>query len=226
MSRRTRMGNAPSFFAMSRFLAAPICHVAAWLLGVGSVVAMTVVPVDFNLLLDQAEQIYKAQVVSVTSDWSGEGANRHPATFVRLRVLESYRGGVQGEQTLEFSGGAIGQRTLRIPGMPEFQPGDIEILFVRGNHTQFCPLVGVFHGRLRVLKNGANGAEEILLHDGTPLFDVNQIGMSSDGSKPDVATVAKLAAAKGRAARALTSDDLATTIRAGLVQRGVTPDES
>jgi hypothetical protein len=197
----------------------------AFLSGSAALLAMTVMATDFNLLLDQAEQIYKAQVVSVTSDWSGEGANRHPATFVRLRTLESYRGGVQGEQTLEFSGGTVGSQTMRIPGMPQFQAGDTEILFVRGNHTQFCPLVGIFHGRFRVVKNGANGAEEVLLHDGTPLFDVTQIGKSMDGIKPDAAAVANLGATKGPNARALTSKELGATIRAGLRQRGITPDQ-
>jgi hypothetical protein len=217
--RGMRTGNALLWGSMSRFCAVPFRLVAALLLSVGSIFAMTVVPVDFNKLLDRAEQIYKAQIVSVTSDWSGEGVNRHPATFVRLRVLESYRGGAQDEQTLEFSGGTIGQRTLRIPGMPEFQAGDTEILFVRGNRTEFCPLVGIYHGRLRVVKNGANGAEEILLHDGTPLVDVAQIGNSADQFK------AAATAAKSTGARALTPAELGATIRAGLRQRGITPDK-
>ncbi len=190
-----------------------------------ALVAMTVMLADFDLLLGQAEQIYKARVISVTTNWSGEGANRHPATFVRLRVLESYRGGAEGEQILEFSGGTVGSRTLRIPGMPEFRAGEVEILFVRGNHTAFCPLVGIFHGRLRVVQSAANGAEEILLHDGTPLFDTSQIGKSSEGLKPDLAAAARLSAAKGPNARALTSAELGAAIRVGLMRKGITPDQ-
>jgi hypothetical protein len=225
--RRMCMRAALISSSMMRLFVARVGTLASVFCAV-TMLAMTVVPTDFNQLLDRAEQIYKAQVVSVESDWSGEGVNRHPATFVRLRVLESYRGGAVGEQTLEFSGGAIGQRILRIPGMPEFQPGDIEILFVRGNHTEFCPLVGIFHGRLRVVKNGANGAEEILLHDGTPLFDMQQVGQSSDGPNPRAAAAAARAAAQkpGGVVRALTSEELGATIRTGLRQRGVTPDKS
>jgi hypothetical protein len=210
---------------MIRPFAARAGTALAFLFGAAALLAMTVMPTDFNLLLDQAEQIYKAQVVSITTDWAGEGVNRHPATFVQLRVLESYLGGAQGGQTLEFVGGTVGTKTMRIPGMPEFQVGDTEILFVRGNHTQFCPLAGIFHGRFRVVKNGANGAEEVLLHDGTPLLDLSQIGKSSDGMKPDLAAAAKLAAAMGPNARALTSDELGATIRAALVRKGITPDQ-
>ena len=196
---------------------------ASWL-GATALLSMTVLPTDFNVLLTQAEQIYKARIISVSTDWSGDGANRHPATFVRLRVLKSYLGGLAGEQTLEFSGGTVGSKTLRIPGMPEFQPGDIEILFVRGNHTEFCPLAGIYHGRLRVMQSGANGAEEVQLHDGTPLFDLSQIGTSRESLKPDLATAAILAAANGRQAHAMTSHDFGAAIRAGLLRNGIAPD--
>jgi len=210
---------------MIRLRVARAVVLPASLLAAAALSAMTVMLADFDLLLGQAEQIYKARVISVTTNWSGEGVNRHPATFVRLRVVESFRGGVEGEQILEFSGGTVGSRTMRIPGMPEFRAGDVEILFVRDNHTAFCPLVGIYHGRLRVVQSGATGAEEVLLHDGTPLFDTSQIGRSSEGMKPDLATAARLSAAKGPNSRAFTSAQLGAAIRSGLTRKGITPDQ-
>ena len=189
------------------------------LVGVRDAGAMTVEPMDFDALLDRAQDIYKAQVVSISSDWSGEGANRHVATFVRLRVLESYRGAVQGEQTLEFFGGTIGERKQRIVGMPEFQAGDVEILFVRGNHTDICPLVGVQQGRFRVVKNASDGLEQVFLHDGVALTDVSLVGKA-----PAARGQAPVTDATGAPTRALTTKAFAAKIRAGLVQRGIVPD--
>src|SRR5258706_9238459 len=103
-----RMRTAHYSGSMNRFFVTRAGAALASLLGAAALLAMTLLPTDFNQLLNQAEQIYKAQVVSVTSDWTGVGANRHLATFVRLRVLESYRGAVVGEQTLEFFGGSKG----------------------------------------------------------------------------------------------------------------------
>ena len=182
--------------------------------------AMTVEPTDFESLLDQAQEIYQAQVVAISCDWSGEGLNRHIATFVRMRVLESYRGAVQGEQTLEFFGGTIGDRTQRIVGMPEFQAGDVEILFVRDNHRTLSPLVGVYHGRLRVVKNAVDGQEQIFLHDGTPLTSLSLIG-----KEPAARAKAPLTDASGASTRPLTSKEFSGQIKAGLLRRGITPDE-
>jgi hypothetical protein len=192
------------------------------LLRVAPMPAMTVEPTDFERLLDEAQDIYKAQVISVTCDWSGEGKNRHIATFVRLRVLESYRGAVKGEQTLEFFGGRMGERTQRIVGMPEFQAGDVEIVFVRGNHTDVCPLVGIYAGRLRVVKNAADGREQIYLHGGAALTDVALIG-KEPGAQARAAAAA--ADASGAPMRALTSNEFAGKIRDGLKRRGIAPDE-
>jgi hypothetical protein len=157
--------------------------------------------------------------VSVTCDWSGEGANQHMATFVRVRVLESYRGAVHGEQTLEFFGGQIRGRSERVDGMPEFRPGDIEVLFVRENHRNLSPLVGFFHGRFRVLQNAANGETQIYLHDRTLLTDLSQVGR-----EPAAPGAVQSTGAAGAPARGFTLDAFATKIRSGLLARGVTPD--
>ena len=183
--------------------------------------AMTIEATDFDHLLDRAEQIFKAKVIAVRCDWSGEGANRHIATFVRMRVLESYRGAAQGEQTLEFLGGTVADRVERVAGMPEFQPGDVEILFVRGNHIDLCPLVGIYYGRFRVVQNAADGREQVFLHDGTPLTDLSLVGR-----EPAARTKPAAADASGAPTRAMSTKEFAAKIRDGLKRRGIAPDET
>lgn len=212
------LATSPSLMRRSISILAVLA--AGALLPVAPIAALTVEPTDFETLLSQAQQIYQAQVVSVTCDWSGEGANRHIATFVRVRVLASYRGAVQGEQTLEFFGGKMGEQSQRIVGMPEFQAGDVEILFVRDNHTALCPLVGIYHGRLRVVRNAADGREQIFRNDGTPLTDVSVIGRQR-GEPPQASNVD----ASGARKQALSTKDFVSQINAGLKRRGVAPDQ-
>jgi len=178
--------------------------------------ALTVVPTDFDRLIEQAEQIFRGTVVSATPRWEGEGKQRHIVTDYVFRVEESYRGRAAGQVTLRVFGGALEGRRQQIAGLPEFRPGETEILFVRGNGRDLCPLVGLFHGRLRVAKSGANGEERIHLHDGSALTDLNQVGRSSEKAKP----------ALGAAPAALRPVELAERIRAALRARGIEPDPS
>ena len=116
----------------------------------------------------------------------------------------------------------MGDRTQRIVGMPEFHAGDIEILFVRGNHTDLCPLVGMQQGRFRVVKNAADGREQIYFHNGAALTDVAIVGKPSLQAR---ASAAAATDAMGAPVRALSTEMFTAKIRAGLVARGIAPDE-
>jgi hypothetical protein len=66
--------------------------------------------------------------------------------------------------------------TLEIAGVPKFNAGDREFLFVEGNGVQFCPLVGVFHGKFGVRKDEKTGRDILVMHNGKTLRDVTEIG--------------------------------------------------
>lgn len=176
--------------------------------------AMSVVPTDFDRLIEQSELIVHGRVESVVPAWEGEGKQRHIVTYVTLRVEESFLGGAKGALRLRFFGGQLEGRRQRIAGMPEFQVGEAEFLFVRGNGTNLCPLVGIHHGRLRIAKSaGPEAAEQVLLHDGTPLSEVGQIGKSGERLRP---------AAGGAAALSVRA--FGEKVRAALLARGRQPD--
>jgi hypothetical protein len=78
--------------------------------------------------------------------------------------------------TLQFLGGTVGGVTLEIDGVPKFSAGDRVLLFVEGNGVQFCPLVGVFHGKFGVRKDEPTGRDILVRHNGKPLRDVAEIG--------------------------------------------------
>src|SRR5882757_4326950 len=130
-----------------------LAAIAALLFAPGILPALSVLPVDFNNLVDDADSIFQGEVLSVRSDWTGLGENRHIATFVQFRVTRAFKGNAPNPQTLEIFGGTVGTESMKVPGLPEFQVGKMELLFVRNNGKEFCPLVGVFHSRFRIEKD-------------------------------------------------------------------------
>jgi hypothetical protein len=146
----------------------------------GLLSALSVLPTDFNNIVDNSESIFQGEVLSVRSDWTGVDASRHIATYVEFRVVRVFKGDAPNPQTLEFFGGTIGDRTMQIFGLPEFKVGQMELLFVRGNGTDICPLVGIHQGLFHVTKDPASGAERVSMHDGRALADTAQIGKLSE----------------------------------------------
>ena len=70
----------------------------------------------------------------------------------------------------------MGAVTLEIVAAPQFKAGDRVLLFVEGNGVQFCPLVGVYHGKFGVRKDEKSSRDTVFMHDGKPLRDVAEIG--------------------------------------------------
>jgi hypothetical protein len=72
-------------------------------------------------------------------------------------------------------GGTSGARTLKIPGMPTFNVGDREIVFIAGNGQSFCPLVRIGHGRYHVRTDAATGREYITRDNHAPLTTLDDV---------------------------------------------------
>jgi hypothetical protein len=82
-----------------------------------------------------------------------------PHTFVTYRISESFKGNYQEETvTLRFLGGVDptpdpddGYEITEVSQYPEFDVGDQDILFVKGNTELGCPLDRCANGRFRIL---------------------------------------------------------------------------
>jgi hypothetical protein len=48
---------------------------------------------------------------------------------------------------------------------------------VERNGEQFCPLVGIYHGKLGIVRDPATGQEILLRYNRRPLTDVREIGL-------------------------------------------------
>jgi len=145
--------NLPRGFAFSLVL---VALVAATI--VPDPVAATVLePVGHEQLVQQAQLIFEGVVTAVQYRLSDVGTPDHvalPHTFVTFTVKQTFKGksATGSSITLRFQGGLDGHGSaLIIPGVPLFDVGERSILFVRGNGTDLCPLVGWEQGRFRVI---------------------------------------------------------------------------
>lgn len=82
-----------------------------------------------------------------------------PHTFVTYRISENFKGNYQEETvTLRFLGGVDptphpddGYEITEVSRYPEFDVGDQDILFMKGNTELGCPLDNCANGRFRIL---------------------------------------------------------------------------
>src|SRR6266513_633659 len=137
--------------------------------------ATTVIPPSFDDLVSRAEMIFQGTVIDVRSEWTGEGGQRHIASYVTLKVDDAIKGNPGAKVTLNMMGGTVGAETMEVTDAPKFKVGDRDILFVENNGTQFIPLVGIMHGRFRVKKD-ETGRDAVFTNEGSPLSDITQLG--------------------------------------------------
>jgi hypothetical protein len=142
--------------------------------------ATSVTPPSFPELVAEAQVIAQGTVTSISSRWVDGPQGRMIKTFVDFAVAKQLKGDPASTLTLEFLGGTVGPDTLRVSGMPEFKVGDSEIVFVRDNGVQFCPLVRLMHGRYRVHTDPASQRPFVARDDDIPLTSTADVQRPGD----------------------------------------------
>lgn len=132
---------------------------------------MAVVKRDFPELVARSEQIVVGTVSTIREEQDATGA---PFTLVTLSELSVLKGAAGTTLTLRFYGGTVGGVTLHIPDMPSFALGERDVLFIAGNGSSVCPLVGVWQGRYYVRADPALGTDVVEDSNHQPLFGIAQ----------------------------------------------------
>jgi hypothetical protein len=145
--------------------------VAGLLAGAASLSATTVIPPSFDQLVNQAQEIFRGTVTKVSSEWTGEGADRHIVSYITFKVKDSIKGSTGESFTMRTFGGTVDGETMAIGDGPVFNVGDEDFLFVENNGTQVVPLVGIMYGRFHVRKDNT-GRESITTNEERPVRDV------------------------------------------------------
>lgn len=141
--------------------------------------ATTVIPPDFDHLVSRAQVIFEGDVSAIQSQWIGEGTEHRIVTYVTFKVDDALKGDVGSSYTIRMLGGTVDGKTMTVTDAPKFAVGDHDLLFVENNGSQFIPLVGIQHGRVRIQKD-KSGSDLLVTSENQPLADVSQLGVEEE----------------------------------------------
>jgi hypothetical protein len=139
--------------------------------------ATTVVPPEFELLVNESDYVVRAVVESVRAEYRDGPQGRLIWTLVGLRVTEKVAGQPPDRLELAMAGGEIGNDRLVLVGAPTFRVGDEDFLFVRDNGRTIHPLFALMYGRYPVLRDAATGAAYVARSNRVPLQDVAEVAL-------------------------------------------------
>lgn len=148
------------------------------------------VPPQFDELVNESDFIVRALVKSVKAEWRENKGRRYILTQVEVDVQEVISGTPPTHLVLEILGGRVGNEVLLVDGVPEFEVGQEDILFVRGNGRQFCPLTAIMHGRYPVVRE-KDGRAHINRSNHAPLHETSEVAlpMAEEGASAARGTV-------------------------------------
>lgn len=138
---------------------------------------------ELGALVEQSNLVLRGRVAKVDykmSEPNADGEGALPVTIVTYQVGDVLRGKADGQTfTMRFIGGPDGMGGfLDVSGVPQFEEGDKDLLFISGNGEQGCPLVMCEWGRFRILHGGVYNAK------GAPLRAVRGNNSISRGPAP------------------------------------------
>jgi hypothetical protein len=135
--------------------------------------ATSVTEVSFPDLVHRADVITVGSVSDIQEQW--DEARKVPLTLVTFSDLTVLKGNPGASMTLEFLGGRTPQGLLlTIPGVPQFKVGEKTVVFCVGNHRDFCPLVGVWQGLLRVMTDPQRRIETVSDNSRIPIVAIHE----------------------------------------------------
>jgi hypothetical protein len=115
--------------------------------------------------------IFRGEAVHSEVVLSQDGS--FPFTFVTFRVHEVLKGRyASGEITLRLDGGETDREKVVIDGMPEFAVGDSYLLFLHGNGSVGCPVLGWRQGQLGIAREPRSGRSLLRDHRGVPILGI------------------------------------------------------
>jgi hypothetical protein len=126
----------------------------------------TVIPPTFEELVDSATTIFVGETISRRSERFDTRESAMIVTLVTFSVIEAIKGAPGTQMHLEFMGGTVGEETLVVNGVPQFNVGDRDVVFVGNAGNTVSPLIGLAHGRFRVAKDDRTGRESVRTYDG------------------------------------------------------------
>ncbi|MBV9999031.1 MAG: hypothetical protein JO015_07950 [Verrucomicrobia bacterium] len=154
----------------NRVSAACVCALLAGLIFAGQAMASLARTMSLEQICKSAEIIADVTVQNVQSYWATPAGTKAIRTRVSFLVLKSIKGNPGGSLTLDFLGGEIDGRGLKVPDVPQFSPGERYILFCAGpGKALVCPVLGLTQGAMRVVHDNESNVDRVYRHWGQPV---------------------------------------------------------
>jgi hypothetical protein len=147
-----------------------------WLIGLATLglavliaapAATTVIQyLDIEQMSEIAAVVTVGEVERVQASWNDDHTKIY--TRITVRTTEVLKGGRDLESvTLKLIGGRVGEAIARLPGTPEFEPGQRVLMFLepREDRDGYL-LIGMFQGLYRLDEN--TGSDDLLYQDLPP----------------------------------------------------------
>ena len=154
-----------------------------------------------HLTLDQmaagSSAVARVRCVHTESSWK----NGSIWTVATLQVVESMKGALPAEISVELPGGRVGHLTARVDGSPKFTSGEEAILFLAPAGPAAFRVSGWAEGTFRIGRDGHTGQETVTQDSSTlAVFNLATHTFRTDGIRrmPMNEFRARLAAAVAR----------------------------
>jgi hypothetical protein len=127
-------------------------------------------PLSLRQITQSAGLIADATVQSVNAYWATPSGAQTLRTKVTFQVNQAVKGNPGSTLTLEFLGGRVGEQSLTVEGLPQFQAGERYILFSESpDKAVVCPILGLDQGALRVVHDQESNVDRVFRNWGQPV---------------------------------------------------------
>ena len=121
--------------------------------------ATTVIRMDMERLSKRAEVVAVGRCIENIADWN-EGRTQIYST-ITIQVSQYLKGFLGSRISFKQLGGAVGQVSSRVPGMPEFKPGREVVIFLAKDTAGKFQVLGMSQGKFDVLKAGESSVKMV-----------------------------------------------------------------
>ena len=118
--------------------------------------AITVVPMTFEQLVDEAAAVVYARVADVRGHWTAD--RRSIDSVVTLEALSYLKGNLGGTVAMRLPGGEAGGVVNVVPGAPSLRQGELVVVFLKARGPALLTTLGLGQGIFRVVRDARTGA--------------------------------------------------------------------
>ena len=128
---------------------------------------------DFQDMSKEADLVFVGTVLDIYSEWDGEAYHSEIYTYVTFTDLEIIAGDYhEGKIQVRLSGGKVGKATRTYIGVPTFNFGERNLVFLTGNFLRLCPIVGWNQGVFKVVEDQETGEEVLYSYRGVLVEEI------------------------------------------------------